>query len=101
MGLMAHVKVFEIADKTILDAPASPVDKYEPKGKAVSSPAAVAYAVPDNGSIHMATLRYRLKGLRVRIAEQAFQTVPAGSLILDPPTFAKLKPEVEELGLTF
>jgi len=100
MGLMAHVKVVEIADKTVLDAPASPVDKYEPKGKAVSSPAAVAYAVPDNGSINMATLRYRLKGLRVRIAEQAFQTVPAGSFILDPPTFAKLKPEVEALGLT-
>jgi hypothetical protein len=62
-----------------------------------------AYAVLDHGSINLATLCFRLKGVPIRIAEQSFQadaaTVPAGSLILPGDSAARLRPAVEALGL--
>ena len=103
MGLMAHVKIVESADAAVLAVPVQPVDKLEPKGKLTTSPGAAAYAVPDNGSVNLATLRFRLKDTTVRIAEQSFQvdgvTVPAGSFILSTDSAPKLRPAVEALGL--
>jgi hypothetical protein len=103
MGLMAHVNVVESADPAVLTAQAPLIDKLTPKGKLTNTPAAVAYAVLDKGSVNMATLRYRLKDAHVRIAEQAFTsgsvTVPAGSFILSTDSVAKLQPAVESLGL--
>jgi hypothetical protein len=104
MGLMTHTKIVEIADATVLDIPIDPIDQFEAKGKITSSPSAAAYAVLDNGSVNLATLRFRLKDVSIRIAEQSFQsagnTIPAGSFILAANTLARLKPEVESLGLT-
>ncbi len=103
MGLMAHVKIVESADTAILAAPVQAVDQFQPKGKLIASPAAVAYAVLDHGSINLATLCFRLKDTPLRIAEQSFQaggaTVPAGSLIFSTGSVAKLRPAVEALGL--
>src|SRR5579864_3770063 len=61
MGLMAHAKVVESADKSILDTAVSPVDTFEPRGsiQTVSGGAAPApfYAVIENGSNNLVTLR--------------------------------------------
>ena len=100
MGLMANVKIVESSDKAVLAAPAPLIEKYEPKSPLTAKPSAIAYAVLDNGSISLATLRYRLKAVPVKIAEQAFDKIPAGSFIIDAANFAALKPQVESLGLT-
>jgi hypothetical protein len=100
MGLMSHVKIVESADQAVLSVPTALIDRYQPTGKAVTSPNVVAYVVPDQGSIQMATLRYRLKDVPVKVAEQATPAFPAGSYIFEPNAFAKLKPAVESLGLT-
>jgi hypothetical protein len=104
MGLMAHVKIVESSDSAVLAVPVQPIDTIEPKGKLTESSAAVAYAVLDNGSVNLATLRIRLKDIPIRIAEQAFQssgaTVPAGSFILPLSSAAKLRGAVEALGLS-
>ena len=104
MGLMAHAKVIESADHSILDVPVEPVDKFEPRGTISGSATASAYAVLENGSNSMITLRYRLRDVRVRAVEQAFkaggQEMPAGSFIIGGDSYAKLKAACEPLGLT-
>jgi hypothetical protein len=103
MGMMAHVKVVESADVKALDVEVQPVDHYDPQGT-IAAPSASAYAVLDYGSINMATLRYRLKGVSIRVIEQSFtsngQTIPAGSFIVDGAAYSKLKEAVIPLGLT-
>jgi Zinc carboxypeptidase len=103
MGMMAHVKVVESADVKALDVGVQPVDHYDPQGT-IAAPSAAAYAVLDYGSINMAVLRYRLKGVAVRVAEESFtsngQTIPAGSFIVDGGAYSKLKETVIPLGLT-
>jgi hypothetical protein len=104
MGLMTQTKIVESADLSVLKIPVEQVDKYEPRGSIPAPGAAAAYAVPDNGSASMATLRYRIKDVAVRITEQSFQsgsqTVPAGSFIVGASDYTKLKEAVEPLGLT-
>ncbi len=102
MGMMAHVKVTPSADLKALDVKATPVDKAVTEGS-IGAAGAPAYAVLDHGSINLATLRYRLKGEPVRIAEAAFKAgdvqVPAGSFIVDGKAYDKLKAAVVPLGL--
>ena len=97
MSLMTHTKIVESADTAVLDIPVEKVDVFEPKGK-IAAASTVGYAVLDNGSVNLATLRYRLKDTSVRVAEQSFQsgtaTVPAGSLIIP-----KITPDITSLGL--
>ena len=104
MGLMAHVKIVPIADLAVLDVPTEPVERFEPKGKVTSGSAAMAYAVLDNGSVNLATLRFRLKDLPIQVAEQSFQqaniSIPAGSYLFAADALPKLQPAVEALGLT-
>ena len=97
---MTHTKIVESSDAAVLDIPVEKVDQFEPEGKITSSAPAAAYAVTDNGSVNLATLRVRLKDLPARVLEQSSQNVPAGSLIFSNSSFARLKPEVELLGLT-
>jgi hypothetical protein len=103
MGMMAHVRVVPTADLTALDAAVQPVDQYRPEGT-IGAASAAAYAVLDHGSINMATLRYRLRNLSVRIAEQPFksgdQEIPAGSFVIEARAYEKLKAAVIPLGLT-
>jgi hypothetical protein len=101
MGLMSHTKIVESADAAVLAIPVDKVDSFEPKGKLTAATApAVAYAVLDNGSVNMATLRFHLKDVSIKIAEQAFDKVPAGSFIVPASAASKLTSEVESLGLT-
>jgi hypothetical protein len=104
MGLMTHTKVVESADLAVLSIPTTPVDKMDVKGTIPATGAATAYAVLDNGSVNMATLRFRLGAIKVRAAEKIFtsgsQTIPAGSFIVDAKDYDKLKTGVESLGLT-
>src|SRR5262249_32895648 len=80
-----------------------PVDKFESRGGVTGGGSASAYAVIDAGAVAMATLRYRLKDVAVRIAEQPFksggQTIPAGSVIVPAGAYDKLRAAVEPLGL--
>jgi hypothetical protein len=102
MGLMAHVKVTPSGDLKALDAAATPVEQAKVEGS-IGPAGAPAYAVLDHGAISLATLRYRLKGEPVRIAEAAFKdgerTIPAGSFLLDGKAYEKLKANVVPLGL--
>ncbi len=104
MGLMTHTKIVESADHALLDVPVEPVNKYEPQGNILGASTASNYAVVDNGSVNMVTLRYRLKDVPVRVAEQPFksgnQNIPAGSFIIAGSAYEKLKSAVEPLGLT-
>jgi hypothetical protein len=103
MGMMAHVEVVESADKTALDIPVEPVDHYDPQGT-IDASSAHAYAVLDYGSINLATLRNRLRGVPIQIAEQPFESnnrkIPAGSFIVDGGAYQRLKAAVIPLGLT-
>jgi len=87
----------------LLSVPVQQIDHLEPKGKLDASPTAAAYTILDNGSVNLATLCFRLKDTRLRIAEQSFQSggtnVPAGSLIVPADSVARLRPAVESLGL--
>jgi Zinc carboxypeptidase len=104
MGLMAHAKVIESADKAVLAAAVEPVDKFEVRGVVNGSGSAPFYAVIEQGSNNLITLRYRLKDVAMRAVEQSFksgdQDVPAGSFIVAGSAYAKLKGAVEPLGLT-
>jgi len=104
MGLMAHIKIVESADLSVLKLPVEAVQKYEPKGAMSAAPSALAWAVLDSGSINLAMLPGRLRNTEIRVAEQSFtsagRTIPAGSFILDNAAAAQLRPAVESLGLT-
>ena len=104
MGLMLHAEVKEVADKAILDAAVEPVTEAKAAGTLTGT--GPVLAVAHHGSNSMATLRYRLKGLRVLAAEQSWKTgdveYPAGSFLVpaDQPGADRVKPAVEALGLT-
>jgi len=103
MGLMSHVKVVGSADLTALDIPVQPVDHYDVAGS-IEPGGAANYAVLDFGSPSFAQLRYRLKDVNIQIAEKSFtvgsHTIPAGSFIVPGSAYSRLKPAVEQLGLT-
>ena len=103
MGMMSHVEVVQSEDKTALDIPVESLDHYEPQGS-IDGPSAPAYAVLDFGSNNFATLRNRLHGVSIQIAEQSFtsnsRTIPAGSFIVNGSAYQKLKAAVIPLGLT-
>ncbi len=104
MGLMTHTNVVESADHAVLDVPVQLINNDEPQGKIAGAQSAANYAVLDNGAVNMVTLRYRLKDIPVRIAEQSFkagdQNIPAGSFIVAGNAYDKLKAAVEPLGLS-
>ncbi len=104
MGLMTHSKVVESFDKAVLDIPVDAVDKFEVHGDVSGGASGTGgYAVLENGSNNLITLRYRLKDIGVRAVEQSFkvgdQEIPAGSLIFPANSYDKLKAAVEPLGL--
>ncbi len=103
MGLMTHTKIVESADRSILDAAVQPLTSYTAEGTLASKASAAWYAVPDQGSADMMTLRYQLKNVPVRIVEEAFksgdQAIPAGSFIVPGKSFGDLKSSAGSLGL--
>jgi hypothetical protein len=105
MGYAMNVEVKPLADKSILDARVTPVEKAEWRGQ-VSGSGTAGLAVAHYGSNHMITFRYRLKGLAMQVAEQAFTaegtSFPAGSFIVTGPAadLQSARQQVEALGLT-
>jgi hypothetical protein len=102
MGLMTHTNIVALSDKAALSVATTPLDRMLTPGS-IAGAGARTYAVLDHGAVAMATLRYRLKDVAVRIVEKPFGSgkglVPAGSFLIDGAAYATLKPAVEELGL--
>ncbi len=102
MGMMSQAKVIQSEDLAVLNIATTAVDKFEPRGT-IGSAGSAYYAVIDNGSNNLVTLRYRLKDVAVRANEQAFksgdQDVPAGSFIIAGSAYDRVKSTVEPLGL--
>ncbi|HEV8410972.1 MAG TPA: M14 family zinc carboxypeptidase, partial [Gemmatimonadaceae bacterium] len=105
MGFAFNVDVREIKDSTILAATAPLIKLAEVKVPVAGSGAA-GLAVAHLGSNNMITFRYRLRNLRMRIAEASFTaegvTFPAGSFIVtgSAADIAAARAQVAELGLT-
>ena len=108
MGLMTHTKIDAIADKSILDAPTMPIDRYTAPSNLSGAPSRTApttkfYVVPDHGSPNLVSLRYALKSVDIQIAESSFKSgttnIPAGSFILPASAFSQLKAVAIPLGL--
>jgi len=81
----------------------SPVDKIVLKGSTRGSGNA-AIAVAHTGSNNMVTLRYLLRTVPMKVAEQRFAagdtTFPAGSFVVDGKYAARVRTLVDSLGLT-
>jgi hypothetical protein len=105
MGWAFDVDVREIKDSTILAANAPLIKTAEVKGTVAGSGTA-GLAVAHLGSNNMITFRYRLKAVKMKIAEASFTaegvTFPAGSFIVTgtPAELASARTQVEALGLT-
>ncbi|HEX7545341.1 MAG TPA: hypothetical protein VF368_01350, partial [Gemmatimonadaceae bacterium] len=105
MGWAFDVDVREIKDSTILAASAPLITTAEVKGTVAGSGTA-GLAVAHLGSNNMITFRYRLKAVKMKIAEASFTaegvTFPAGSFIVTgtPAELASARAQVEALGLT-
>jgi hypothetical protein len=103
MGLAMMTEVKEIKDKSILEAKVTPVDTAVVRGKVTGS--GPVLAVAHYGSTNMVALRYRLKDVAMRIAENRFTVrgieFPAGSFVVLPPAdVSRVRAAVEDLGLT-
>jgi hypothetical protein len=104
MGYAFNVDVKEIKDKAILSAATTPVKTAEVKGTIVGTGTA-GLAVAHLGSNNMIALRYRLRTVPMKIAEQQFTaegvTFPAGSFIVAGAAVTPVvKSTIEALGLT-
>jgi hypothetical protein len=103
MGLAMNVDVVEIADKSILATPVTPVDKIVPKGTTAGTSGSTL-AVAHLGSNRMVTFRYLLKRVPMKVAEQRFavgdSTYPAGSFLIDAKHASAVRKLVDSLGLT-
>lgn len=89
LGLMNHVKVLEISEKTILEISHKELDFSGVNWAKAQPPRTqntVAYAVPNYGSNLMVAVRYALKDLAVKANESSFKegdfTIPSGSFII-------------------
>ncbi len=103
MGLMTHTKIMPTTDKVVQAVAVDPVDAYAPEGTVKDVAGATLYAVPDHGSPNMVTLRYGLKDVAIRIAEQGFvesgTTFDAGTFLVPASAAERLKPLATQLGL--
>lgn len=87
MGLMTHTRIIEVADKAILNLPNLRTDL-----RSLPPPPAIAQAntivIPNYGSNNLIALRYKLRGLQIRAAENSFRPeniyvdLPAGSFVI-------------------
>jgi hypothetical protein len=109
MGPMRNVKTVRIVDKSVLDAPATLItEDVKVKGQLTGPAAAVAYLINHNTDNTLATLRFRLKDVKMSAAEDSFkiaeQQFNTGSFIIkkdgNPQDLrARLEAVVTELGL--
>lgn len=103
MGFAMGVDVVEVADKSILDAPVTPVDKVVLKGT-LKGTSGSSIAVAHLGSNNMVSFRYLLRNVPMKVAQQSFAagdtTYPAGSFIIDAKHAPAVRRLVDSLGLT-
>src|SRR5687767_9799745 len=109
MGPMRNVKTVRVVDKSVLDAPATLLTADAKVTGQLTGPAsAVAYVINHNTDNTLATLRFRLKDVKMSAAEDSFkigeQQFNAGSFIVkkdgNPEDLkARLESAVTELGL--
>jgi hypothetical protein len=104
MGLAMMTDVKEIDDRAILDAAVTPVTTASVTGKVTGSGAA-ALAIAHYGSTSMVALRYKLRGVPMRITEKGFTAagieLPAGSFVITPPAdLGAARAAVAQYGLT-
>jgi Zinc carboxypeptidase len=109
MGPMRNVKTVRVVDKSVLDVPATLLTADAKVTGQLTSPAsAVAYVINHNTDNTLATLRFRLKEVKMSAAEDSFkvgeQQFNSGSFILkkdgNPQDLrARLETAVTELGL--
>jgi Zinc carboxypeptidase len=109
MGAMRNVKTVRVVDKSVLDAPATLLTQDAKVTGQLSGPAsAAAYIINHNTDNTLATLRFRLKDVKMSAAEDSFkvgdQQFNTGSFILkkdgNPADLrGRLESAVTELGL--
>jgi len=109
MSAMRNVKTVRVVEKSVLDAPATLITEDVKVTGALTGPAsAVAYVVNHNTDNSLATLRFRLKDVKMSASEDSFKIgdrqFNTGSFILkkdgNPQDLrARLESAVTELGL--
>ena len=109
MGPMRNVKTVRVVDKSVLDAPATLLTAdVKVTGQLTGPASAVAYVINHNTENTLATLRFRLKDVKMSAAEDSFkigdQQFNTGSFILktagNPQDLrSRLESAVTELGL--
>jgi hypothetical protein len=109
MGAMRNVKTVRVVDKSVLDAPMTLLTADAKVTGQLSGPSsAVAYIINHNTDNTLATLRFRLKDVKMSAAEESFkvgdQPFNSGSFILkkegNPQDLrTRLDSAVTELGL--
>jgi hypothetical protein len=109
MGAMRNVKTVRVTDKSVLDAPATLLTAdAKVTGQLSGAASAVAYVINHNTDNTLATLRFKLKDVKMSAAEDSFkvgdQQFNTGSFILkkdgNPSDLrARLESAVTELGL--
>ncbi len=109
MGPLRNVKTVRVTDKTVLDAPMSLLtNNARVRGQLTGPSSAAAYVINHNTDNTLATLRFRLKDVKMSAAEDAFkigeQQFSAGSFVIksegNPSDVRqRLEAAVTELGL--
>src|ERR1051326_4000524 len=109
MGAMRNVKTVRVVDKSVLDAPMTLLTADAKVTGQLSGPSsAVGYIINHNTDNTLATLRFRLKDVKMSAAEESFkvgdQPFNSGSFILkkegNPQDLrTRLESAVTELGL--
>jgi len=109
MGAMRNVKTVRVVDKSVLDAPMTLLTAdAKVTGQLTGPGSAVAYVINHNTDNTLATLRFRLKDVKIGAAEDSFkigdQQFNSGSFILkkdgNPQDLrTRLESAVTELGL--
>jgi hypothetical protein len=103
LGPLRNVKTVRVTDVAVLDAAMSLlVEPAKVAGGITGS--GKTYAINHNTEIALATLRFRLKDVRILAAEQSFQAdgrrFAAGSFLIPDIDRSRLEKAVGELGLT-
>jgi hypothetical protein len=109
LGALRNLKTVRVTDKTVLEVPMLLLTSdVKVQGKLTGS-STVAYIINHNTDNTLATLRFKLKDVKMNAAQESFkvgnQSFNAGSFIIEsqgnPPDLRKqLEAAVSELGLT-
>jgi hypothetical protein len=110
LGALRNVKTVRVTDKSVLDTPMVLLTSdAKVRGRVAGSAATAGFIVNHNADNTLATLRYKLKDVKMNAAEDSFkigdQQFNTGSFIIktegNPADLRqRLEPAVTELGLT-